>query len=237
MNSFLSRAGIAARRKCDQLIKQGLISVNRKTVHEPGLIVSPSEDKIFYNSRQVFLSRRFTYILLNKPRGFLCTVSDARKRPVVLDLIESDSRVFPVGRLDMNTTGLLLITDDGELSHRLTHPKFRITKTYVVRLHKPLRPEHKDRLKKGVEIGKSEYVKAKIRELGGQKKNVEAQVHEGKNRMVRRMFESLGYNVKSLDRINFAGLTKRKLPPGGYRFLTKSEIQKLYKLVELDSGH
>jgi len=189
------------------------------------------------DARPVSLYKEYSYFLLNKPKGFVCSVKDERKRTTVLDLIQTDKRIFPVGRLDMSTTGLLLLTDDGELSYRLTHPKYRIDKIYVAELHKPMTEEHKEWLRKGVNIGDKDKVNAIVRIIGKRGTNVQITVHEGRNRMLRRMFDSLGYKVKALDRINYAGLTKKKLPRGGWRILTKSEIRKLYKTVGLPSGY
>jgi len=233
LNSFLSKAGIASRRKCSELIKQGTISVNGKLVFEPGFSVNPDIDRVCYNSRTVKLGKKFTYILLNKPKGFVCTLQDERHRSKVTDLIETDSRVFPVGRLDISTTGLLLITDDGELNYRLTHPKFHIDKVYIGELHKPLQPKDRELFQKGVFIGKNDKVSGKCRILDKKGQKIEITIHEGKNRMLKRMFYTLGYTVKSLDRIKFAGLTKKKLPRGGWRFLSIGEIRKLYKIVNL----
>jgi len=237
LNSFLSQAGTAARRKCDYLIKNGFISVNERKVLDPGYIVKPGRDRIMYKGKYVTLKPNFEYILLNKPKGVVCTVKDEQKRKTVFNLIKSDRRLFPVGRLDITTTGLLFITDDGELSYRLAHPKFAVEKVYVAELHKPLTKEDIRKLQKGVSIGRGEKVSAKVRKIAAKAHKVEITVHEGKRNMIKRMFDALGYKVVSLDRVKYAGLTKRKLPRSGWRFLLPSEVKKLYTLVGLNGEH
>lgn len=236
LNSFLSRAGIAARRKCDLLIKKGLVSVNGTAIREPGFRVHPERDCVVYKSSVVKPVRSFSYMLLNKPRGIVTTVRDQRKRPTVIDLIESERRLFPVGRLDINTTGLLLITDDGELSYRLTHPRYRVEKVYTAGLHKSLTEYDRERLERGVIVGKKK-LRAKISPAGSRNNRVHVYVHEGPYRMIRRMFNACGYIVTSLDRIRYAGLTKKKLPRGGWRYLTPAEVKKLYELTGQENGY
>jgi len=190
-----------------------------------------------YKGKYVTLKPNFEYILLNKPKGVVCTVKDEQKRKTVFNLIKSDRRLFPVGRLDITTTGLLFITDDGELSYRLAHPKFAVEKVYVAELHKPLTKEDIRKLQKGVSIGRGEKVSAKVRKIAAKAHKVEITVHEGKRNMIKRMFDALGYKVVSLDRVKYAGLTKRKLPRSGWRFLLPSEVKKLYTLVGLNGEH
>lgn len=237
MSSFLSQAGIAARRKCDYLINNGFVSVNEQKVLDPAFIVKPKRDRVMYKGKYVTLKPNFEYILLNKPKGVVCTVKDEQKRKTVFSLIKSDRRLFSVGRLDITTTGLLFITDDGELSYRLTHPKFAVEKVYVAELHKPLTKEDIRKLQKGVSIGRGEKVSAKVMEITAKAHKVEIAVHEGKKNMIKRMFDALGYKVVSLDRVKYAGLTKRKLPRSGWRFLLLSEVKKLYSLVGLNGEH
>ncbi|MFC1733722.1 pseudouridine synthase [candidate division KSB1 bacterium] len=236
MNSFLSKAGIAARRKCDLLIKQGLVSVDGTVIQEPGYPVDPDENTVSYRNKEIKSGKSRVYVLLNKPKGYICTLRDERKRPTVADLVHSDRRLFPVGRLDLSTSGLLMMTDDGELSNRLTHPKYEVDKVYFVELHKPLKTEHMERIRKGVDIGDSVPVRAQLKLVGTQGKKAEITVHEGRNRMVRRMFDVLGYRIKTLDRIGYAGLTKKKLPLGCWRYLSKKEVLMLYKITRLHSG-
>lgn len=237
MNSYLSKAGIAARRKSSLLIKQGLVTVNGEVVSEPGFIIDPGKDRIKYRNSVVKPVNKFTYILLNKPKGYVCTVSDERNRPSVLDILKMDVRLYPVGRLDLTTTGLLLLTDDGELCYRLSHPKFKIDKVYSAVLHKPLRIEDKQRLLRGISIGKGEFVKPGIKTHGENSKTVDVTIHEGKYHIIKRIFDTLGYKIISLDRTGYACLTKRKLPRSGWRYLSLSEINELYKRAGLKSGH
>lgn len=228
MNRFLSQAGIAARRKSDRLIKDGQVSVNGRITLEPGYKVKQDEDEIRFRGTAVYLKRKHTYILLNKPRGVVCTVRDDMKRTTVTDLIKIDSRIFPVGRLDITTTGLILLTDDGDMSYRLSHPKFEVNKVYRVGIHRKLQQSDITLLESGIEIGKREKVSAQVRALSSTGLYVTLTVHEGRKNMIKRMFDMVGYKVTSLDRIAFAGLTKRKLPRGGWRYLTGMEIDKLY---------
>lgn len=192
---------------------------------------------MFFKNKRVVPNNSFQYVLLNKPGKVVCTTRDTRNRKTVIDLVKSDRRIFPVGRLDMSTTGLLLLTNDGELSYRLSHPKFAIDKIYTVQLHKSLTERDIRQLKQGVTIGKNETVSTLVRITNSRKNEVEVTVHEGKKNMIKRMFNVLGYKVSSLDRINYAGLTKRKLPRSGWRFLTQSEVRKLRTLVGIESGH
>ncbi|MCP4727714.1 MAG: rRNA pseudouridine synthase [bacterium] len=234
LNSYLSKAGIAARRKCDRIIKEGYVRVNGGIIREPGHKVEPGIDKVYYRSSPVYIRKDFRYVLLNKPRGVICTASDEKKRKTVMELIDIERRLFPVGRLDLNTTGLLLLTDDGDLSYRLTHPKFKIEKTYHAELHKPVNDAALKRLENGVLIGKKEFVKAECRSINYRKTKVAISIHEGKKHIVKRMMEVLGYKVTALERVKFAGLTVKKIPKGGWRYLSKNEVEKIYKITGLD---
>ena len=231
MNRYLSQAGIAARRKCDLLIKAGLVSVNGVVVRKPGITVDSSTDYILYNDKRVILNISFEYVLLNKPSGYVCTANDTEGRKTVFDLVASGARLFPVGRLDVTTTGLLLLTNDGELSYRLTHPRFGVEKVYRAVLHKSLHPIDLQKLQRDVLIGKNESVSAQIKVISKNRKVVELTVHEGKKNMIKRMFKVLGYIVVSLDRIKIGFLTKHKLPLGGWRYLTQKEVQKLHTMA------
>ena len=233
MNSYLSQAGIAARRKSDKLIKDGSVTVNGRVVLEPGLRIVPCEDEVKFNNVAVHLKKKNTYILLNKPKGVVCTVNDDKNRETIFDLVKSDSRLFSVGRLDLTTTGLLLLTDDGTLSFRLTHPKYEIDKVYRVALHKSLTQSDNGRLETGIEISRKEKVSARVDSVSSNGMHVTMVVHEGRKNMIRRMVDQLGYKVESLDRIEFAGLTKYKLPKGGWRYLSQKEITKLHRSVGL----
>ncbi|MCH7783078.1 rRNA pseudouridine synthase [candidate division KSB1 bacterium] len=237
MNSFLSRAGIAARRKCDQLIKDGLVTVNGKSAVDPGLSIDSDCDTVKYRGKRIEFQKSFEYILFNKPKGVVCTAKDEKNRMTIFDIIKTTRRLFPVGRLDKSTTGLLLLTDDGDLSYKLSHPKYEINKVYTTRLNRTLELRDKKKLQDGVKIGKNEYVSAEIRSLNANRTDVEITVHEGKKNMIIRMFDAVGYKVVSLDRIKYAGLSKRKLPKSGWRYLTGSEVNRLFALTEHNRGH
>lgn len=235
LNKYLAHSGVASRRKADELISQGLVKVNGKTVTEVGQKVT-SRDKVEFEGKEVKPERK-VYILLNKPKGYITTTDDDKDRRTVMDLIKSasaklklpyDLRLYPVGRLDRNTTGVLLITNDGDLSLKLTHPSNSMAKVYKATLNKGLSQEHFEALLKGTEL---EDGNAKIDELAyvdskdGEVLGIE--IHMGKNRIVRRLFEHYGYVVEKLDRMTFAGLTKKDLPRGKWRFLSDKEVRQL----------
>lgn len=226
LNKFVANAGIAARRKADELIKEGQISVNGKVVLEPGFRIKP-KDKVTYKGKIVEGEKLF-YVLLNKPKGVITTTSDEKDRKTVMDIVDirKSVRMFPVGRLDRNTTGLLLITNDGDLSQQLAHPSSKITKVYQVELDKALTEADLNKIKQGLTL---EDGLALVDEVAytlprGDDRHVGIELHIGKNRIVRRIFEHLGYEVKKLDRVLYAGLTKKNLPRGKWRFLTEKEV-------------
>lgn len=235
LNKFLAHAGIASRRKADELIAEGKVKVNEVVVKEMGYRVKAT-DKITFDEKRI-LPETKVYILINKPKDCITTTNDERDRKTVLDLIKSayaqikstkKPRLYPVGRLDRNTTGVLLITNDGELSQNLTHPSKEIKKIYHAVLDKPLKLDDYERIKHGVvledgiaEVTEVAYTNPK------NKAEVGIEIHSGKNRIVRRIFESLGYEVLKLDRVYFGGLTKKDLPRGRWRFLTDEEVRRL----------
>ncbi|PWT75375.1 MAG: rRNA pseudouridine synthase [Bacteroidetes bacterium] len=227
VNKFIAHSGICSRRDAAELVKQGKVTINGKIVTEPATRVS-SKDLIKVNDKKVNPSRHFVYILLNKPKDYITTTDDPQGRKTVLDLIKkaTSERVYPVGRLDRNTSGVLLLTNDGDLAQKLAHPKHEIRKVYHVVLDKPLTKAHFDKIVEGVELedGKAEidalaYADAK------DKTQVGLEIHSGKNRIVRRIFEQLGYDVKNLDRVMYAGLTKKNVNRGNWRLLTEKEIR------------
>lgn len=235
LNKYLAHAGVASRRKADELIAKGLIKVNGKVVSEVGHKVK-KEDKVEFEGKVVKPERK-VYILLNKPKGYITTTDDEKDRKTVMDLVKGasaklklpyDLRLYPVGRLDRNTSGVLLITNDGDLSLKLTHPSNSMAKIYKATLDKPLKQEHFDALLMGTDL---EDGHAKIDELAyvdttdGTVLGLE--IHMGKNRIVRRLFEHYGYVVEKLDRMSFAGLTKKDLPRGKWRFLSDKEVMNL----------
>ena len=224
LNKFIANAGVCSRREADKLILAEKIKVNGKVVAEMGYQVSAS-DTVTYNGKKLS-AEKFVYILLNKPKGFVTTTKDPHAEKTVMDLVKkaSEERLYPVGRLDKETTGLLLITNDGEFTQKLTHPSNNIAKIYKATLHKPIAKNDQLKLVEGVELddGKSHFDELSI--LTQDKKEVGVEIHSGKNRIIRRMFEHLGYHVRKLDRVTFAGLTKKDLPRGKYRFLTDKEV-------------
>ena len=226
LNRFLANSNICSRREADDFIASGVVSVNGQIVTTLGTKIVPAQDKVYFHNEPVSLEKK-VYILLNKPKNIITTSDDPKDRKTVLDLINGacQQRVYPVGRLDRNTTGVILITNDGELTTRLTHPKHLFKKIYHVGLDKDLEDSDMQKLKDGIVLEDGEakaddvsYVK------DDSKKQVGIEVHSGRNRIVRRMFEYLGYKVVNLDRVYFAGLTKKNLPRGKWRFLSEREV-------------
>lgn len=227
LNRYLSNAGIASRREADELIELGLVSVNGVVVKELGTKVDPQKDVVKYDDA-VIRPEKFRYVLLNKPKDYITTAKDPEGRQTVMELVSAacKERIYPVGRLDRQTTGLLLFTNDGDLAKRLTHPKHGFPKLYHVELSEKVRREDLDKIRTGVEL-EDGFVKADEADFVGDGKDqqqVGIRVHSGRNRIVRRIFEHLGYTVKKLDRVMFAGLTKKDLPRGRYRHLTEAEV-------------
>jgi 23S rRNA pseudouridine2605 synthase len=225
LNKYLSNAGVCSRREADVLIQTGVITVNGKIVTELGFKIAPT-DVIQCNGETINAEKK-RYVLLNKPKGFITTMDDPQGRKTVMTLVRNAcrERIYPVGRLDRETTGLLLFTNDGDLAKKLTHPRYQARKIYHVELNKPVKAEDLEKLLRGVDLedGKSKADKASYVE-GGNSREVGIEIHSGKNRIVRRMFESLGYTVVKLDRVVFAGLTKKDLPRGMFRHLSEDEV-------------
>ncbi len=229
LNKFISHAGICGRREAAELVKAGKIKVNKELVTEPGHKVSDKDD-VRYNNKRIYLAKNLVYILLNKPKDYITTTDDPQKRKTVLDLIRkaTPERIYPVGRLDRNTSGVLLLTNDGELAQKLTHPSNEIKKVYAVTLDKPLDKDHFDQILKGVvlEDGPAHVDVLAYADIKD-KSQIGVEIHSGRNRIVRRIFESLGYEVKNLDRVVFAGLTKKNVERGKWRFLSEKEVRDL----------
>ena len=225
LNKYLAHAGIASRRKADELIKKGLVKVNGEVVTEMGYRVLHT-DKVSFQGKNIRPEKN-VYVLLNKPKDVISTTKDERRRKTVVDVIRqaTRARVYPVGRLDRNTTGLLLLTNDGDLTRKLTHPSCEIEKIYLARLDKNLSEKDFEQIKAGIKL---EEGIAKVDDIAFPVPDDHAQVglelHIGWNRVVRRIFESLGYKVMALDRVVFAGLTKKDLPRGKWRHLTNQEV-------------
>lgn len=228
LNKFIANSGVCSRREADNLILAGVVTVNGKIVTELGTKVNIYNDEVKFNGERLKGEEK-VYIVMNKPKGFVTTASDPHADKTVMDLMKGcNARVFPVGRLDKNTTGVLMFTNDGEIAEKLTHPSYDKKKIYQVTLDKDLKQEDYDRITSGIELSDGlisadelEYIDdTDHRKLG-------IEIHSGKNRIVRRIFESLGYNVKALDRVYFAGLTKKGLKRGAWRYLTTGEVNVL----------
>lgn len=233
LNKYIANAGICSRREADVLIATGAITVNGEVVTEMGHKVMPT-DEVRYGDK-VLQREKPVYVLLNKPKDYITTTDDERGRANVMELVRDacEERIYPVGRLDRDTTGLLLFTNDGDLTKKLTHPSSEIEKTYDVELDKPFASVDMDLLRNsGVELHDGKIVPDEVEYVGEGKKEVGITIHSGKNRIVRRIFESLGYEVVRLDRVIFAGLTKKDLPRGKWRFLTKNEVNFLKMLAK-----
>ncbi|MGN6640871.1 MAG: pseudouridine synthase [Mucilaginibacter sp.] len=233
LNRYISNAGICSRRKADELIAAGVISVNGEVVSELGHKVDPAKDVIRYNG-ETLKREKMVYVLLNKPKDYITTTDDPQERRTVMQLVEkaSKERIYPVGRLDRNTTGLLLLTNDGDLADKLSHPKNNITKIYQVELSKSLTQGDLNKIAFGIEL-EDGFIKPDTISYvqGGTKKEVGIQIHSGKNRIVRRIFEQLGYEVVRLDRAVYANLTKKDLPRGRWRYLDEKEVIQLKHLI------
>jgi 23S rRNA pseudouridine2605 synthase len=229
LNKFIAHAGICGRREAAELVKEGKVSVNGDKVFEPGYKVSQL-DKVIVKGKQVFLQKNTVYILLNKPKDYLTTASDPQGRKTVLDLLKgaTPERIYPVGRLDRNTTGVLLLTNDGELAQKLTHPSYEIKKIYEVTLDKPVAKKDLEAILSGITL-EDGAIKADAVGYTDEKQKhiVGIEIHSGRNRIVRRIFEHLGYSVKSLDRVMFANLTKKNVERGKWRFLQEKEVRLL----------
>ena len=229
LNKYIAHAGVAARREAAELVKKGLVKVNGAVITEPGHKVTAKDD-VRVNGKKVFLAKNLVYILLNKPKDFITTTDDPQGRKTVLDIIgkATTERVYPVGRLDRNTSGVLLLTNDGELAQKLTHPSNEIKKVYHVTLNKPLEKVDFDKILKGIvlEDGPASVDVLAYADIKD-KTQIGVEIHSGRNRIVRRIFEALGYDVKNLDRVIFAGLTKKNIERGKFRFLNEKEVRDL----------
>lgn len=225
LNKYIANAGICSRREADTYIAAGNVTVNGKPVTEMGYQVRPT-DEVRFDGRLLKAEKK-EYILLNKPKNFITTTKDEQGRRTVMELISSAtrSRLLPVGRLDRNTTGLLLFTNDGELAKKLTHPRHGVRKIYHVELNRVLKADDLQKIREGVELEDGVIKADEVSYIdGASKREVGIEIHSGRNRIVRRIFEHLGYEVAKLDRVVFAGLTKKDLPRGHWRPLTKQEV-------------
>jgi 23S rRNA pseudouridine2605 synthase len=226
LNKYIANAGICSRREADKLIESGIVKVNGITVSDLGTKITPG-DKVQVGDQKI-TSEKKVYILLNKPKGYITTTDDPRQRKTVMALVQNAcrERIYPVGRLDRNTTGVLLFTNDGELAKKLTHPRSEVQKIYHVELDKNLKKADLNKISDGITLDDGLIRVDNIAYISGtaSKKEVGIAIHSGKNRIVRRIFESLEYKVQKLDRVSFAGLTKKNILRGHWRFLTEKEV-------------
>lgn len=229
LNKFMAHCGICSRREAVDLIVAEKVKVNGKIVSEPGYKVEP-KDEVVYNGKKLFVTKNLVYILLNKPKDYITTTDDPQGRKTVLQLIKqaTTERVYPIGRLDRNTSGVLLLTNDGDLTQKLSHPSYEIKKIYEVKLDKPLTKAHFDKILAGlmledgaIQVDSLAYADTKDKSIIG------IEIHSGRNRIVRRIFEHLGYDVKGLDRVMYANLTKKNVERSKWRYLSEKEIRLL----------
>lgn len=229
LNKYIAHSGVCSRRDAVELIKNGKVKVNNELITEPGHKIQ-MKDAVTVSGKKIHPVKNLVYILLNKPKDYLTTTDDPQQRKTVLDLIQNATkeRVYPIGRLDRNTSGVLLLTNDGDLSQKLTHPSNEIKKVYAVTLDKPLAKNDFDAILQGVPLEDGiAHVDTLAYTDNADKTQIGIELHTGRNRIVRRIFEHFGYDVKGLDRVTFAGLTKKNVNRGKWRFLTEKEIRDL----------
>ena len=227
LNRFISQSGVCSRREADEFILAGVVTVNGQVVTELGTKILPTDEVRFNDER--LQGEKHVYIVLNKPKGYVTSLEDPHADKTVMDLVKDacTERVYPVGRLDKNSLGLLLITNDGDVTRQLTHPSYRKKKIYQVTLDKALTRADMDTLTEGITLEDGDIFADEVAYASEDKKTVGVEIHSGRNRIVRRMFEHLGYSVQKLDRVYYAGLTKKNLKRGAWRFLTKDEVMRL----------
>jgi 23S rRNA pseudouridine2605 synthase len=230
LQKVLAAAGVDSRRKCEELILSGVVRVNRKVVDELPVFVDPQKDVITVNGRKIRAAQK-VYFLLNKPKGVICTNRDPHGRRKAIDLIHTNERIFCVGRLDADTTGLIILTNDNELANRLTHPRYGLAKTYFVKVKGKIKTEQIEKLKKGIWLaeGKTGRASVKVLKRGHKESMLEVTIRQGLNRQVRRMLAKVGLPVKALTRIRIGKLTARGLGSGKFRMLTRAEVTYLKK--------
>ena len=227
LNRFISQSGVCSRREADEFILAGVVTVNGQVVTELGTKILPTDEVRFNDER--LQGEKNVYLVLNKPKGYVTSLDDPHADKTVMDLVRGacSERVYPVGRLDKNSLGLLLITNDGDITRQLTHPSYHKKKIYQVTLDKPLTRADMDSLTEGITLEDGDIFADEVAYASEDKRTVGVEIHSGRNRIVRRMFEHLGYAVQKLDRVYYAGLTKKNLKRGAWRFLTKDEVMRL----------
>ena len=236
LNKFLAQAGVASRREVDKMIAEGKIKVNGKVVKALGSKIDDEKDKVDVEGRRVEREEGLVYLMLNKPPGYLVTLKDNFQRPMIQQLLPSlKERVFPVGRLDYDSSGLLLMMNDGELAYRLTHPRFKVPKAYLVKVKGEPDPSKLSRLEKGIYLDGKKTAPAKIAQVRSDPKKslFKIEIYEGRKREVKRMFQAIGHKVLQLQRTNFGGLKLGSLKAGKWRYLTRKEIETLKKQAAL----
>ena len=238
LNKFLAQAGVASRREVDRLIAEGTVKVNDRVIQTLGTKIDDQKDRVEVEGKPVKRGEGMAYLMLNKPPGYLVTLKDPFKRPTVKELLPSlKERVFHVGRLDYDSEGLLLLTNDGELAHRLAHPRYKIPKTYLVDVKGMPDPSKISRLEKGIVLDGKKTAPARIAKLRDSSKKTlfQVEIYEGRKREVKRMFEAVGHRVLHLKRVGFGGIRLGKLRTGKWRFLTRREVSSLQRKVGLET--
>lgn len=229
LNKYLAHCGVCSRRDAVALITDGKVKVNKQVVTEPGYKIQPA-DEVFFNGKKLFVTKNLIYILLNKPKDYITTTDDPQGRKTVLQLIKAatEERVYPIGRLDRNTSGVMLLTNDGDLTQKLSHPSYEVKKIYEVKLDKVLIKAHFNQILKGLTLEDGQVFVDSLAYADSKDKSIIGiEIHSGRNRIVRRIFESLGYDVKGLNRVMYAGLTKKNVERGKWRYLSEKEIRLL----------
>jgi 23S rRNA pseudouridine2605 synthase len=235
LNKFLSTAGVTSRRNADRMIQDGLVKINGRVVTDLGVKIDPQHDKIFVNEKQVTILDEPVYIVFNKPKDCITTVRDERGRTTVMDYVKVRHRIYPIGRLDRNTSGVLLLTNDGDFANRLMHPRNEIKKAYRATLDKPLTREDADTLSTGIRLSDGMTKPAELFFVpGGKNKIIGIVIHEGRNRQIHRMFEALKYEIHKLDRVGYAEISYEGLPRGRWRYLTLKEVYRLKKIAGIE---
>lgn len=229
LNKFLSNSGVASRRKCDELISQGKVFVNGKVVSELGLQINEKKDKVTVEGKQIKLPSSFVYIKLNKPKGYACTAHDEKGRKTIYELIDTDERLFSIGRLDYDTEGLILLTNDGDFANKVAHPKYAIEKEYRVTVEGQIKESELAVLRKGVVVDGERMPSAKVEFLSADDKftKLSVVIDEGQNRQIRRMFEAIGKSIRLLKRVRIGQVRLGGLKRGDYRDLTEDELNSL----------
>lgn len=229
LNKFLSNSGVASRRKCDELISQGKVFVNGKVVSELGLQINEKKDKVMVEGKQIKLPSSFVYIKLNKPKGYACTAHDEKGRKTIYELIDTDERLFSIGRLDYDTEGLILLTNDGDFANKVAHPKYAIEKEYRVTIEGQIKESELAVLRKGVVVDGERMPSAKVEFLSADDKftKLSVVIDEGQNRQIRRMFEAIGKSIRLLKRVRIGQVRLGGLKRGDYRDLTEDELNSL----------